>query len=254
MKSKVYKPFFLLFGLVLIVSLACITTTPTAGPQQPPEQPPVEQPPSPPEVEVQPTELPATAAPAAVEFFTEEFDGDTSNWSQKVELNATEGNTSQANISFKDGRAVFDFGKWLIGYLFYAPYEYTNVRVEVRVDNRGTNVNNVLLVCRASDEGHYLVNIANSGLFAMYAYDSYTKSYARIADGGSNKIKAGKEINDYALVCNDRSLILYINGFEVRNYIDNKYALRKGKIGVGVASENQVPVRVEFEYVKISQP
>lgn len=263
MKPIVFKPLLLLFGLILVVSLACLPTTSTGGPTQPPVlPPPVEPPPVQPPVVVgggpTPTQgssiEPSAVPPAGGQFFTEEFDGDTSNWSQKIELNAPEGNTSQAKISFEDGKAIFDFGKYLIGYLFYEPYEYANVRIDIRVDNRGTNVNNVLLVCRASDEGHYLINIANSGLFAIYAYDAFNKNYARIADGGSNKIKSGKDINDYAMVCNDKTLILYINGNETRRYTDNKYVLREGKIGVGVASENLIPIRLEFEYVKISAP
>ena len=174
--------------------------------------------------------------------------------SQIVELNAKEGDTSQANITVEDGRLVFDFGKWLIGYEFYEPFTYENVRVDISVENRGTNVNNILLICRASDEGHYLVNVANSGLFAMYAFNGANKTYARIADGGSNKIKAGKEVNEYSLVCNERKLTLYINGSEVRSYTDNQYIFREGQIGIGVASENQLPVKVEFDWVKISEP
>jgi hypothetical protein len=188
-------------------------------------------------------------------FFTEEFDGDVSNWTQTVELNGdNNGNKSQAKLAVDNGYLVFDMGKFLIGYMFYQPHKYTKVRLDIRVDNRGTNINNILLVCRKSDEGHYLVNIANSGLFGIYAFDGARNNYARIADGGSNKIKPGKEINEYALVCNDRTLTIYINGFETRSYTDNKYVFRDGLVGVGVASEDQLPVKVDFDWVKISQP
>jgi len=225
----------------------------TQSPQEPeasqqPEQPQLTKPP------VQPTE-PPVQPPSAQEFFTEEFDGDVSNWSQSVELNGATsgGNINDGEISVENGRLIFDMGKYLIGYVIYDPYKYTNVRLDVRVDNRGTNKNNILLICRQSDEGHYLVNIANSGLFAMYAFDGAKNNYARIADGGSNKIKPGKEINEYALVCYERTLTVYINGSEVRAYTDNQYVYRDGLVGVGVASEDQLPVKVEFEWVKISE-
>lgn len=242
-----------LLTIVVVVSLACGSTTPSEPPAQPPAQQQQQQPPA----QVEPTQPPPPTqppAPTSQQYYTEEWDADNPNWSTQIELNAKEGDTSQAKASVEDGRLVFDLGKWLIAYKFYDAYEYTDVKIDVRVDNRGTNINNVLLVCRVSDEGLYLVNIANSGLFAIYAYDGYKKSYARIADGGSNKIKSGKETNDYTLVCKDRTLLLYINGFETRRYTDNQYALRKGKVGVGVASENQVPVKLEFEYVTISEP
>ncbi|MGR8951526.1 MAG: hypothetical protein ACU83V_03835, partial [Gammaproteobacteria bacterium] len=139
-----------------------------------------------------------------------------------TQLNGMGGNLKDADIYVQDGYLTFELGKWLIGYLFYKPYEYSNVRIDVSVENRGTNVNNVMMVCRASDEGHYLVTIANSGLYAMYAFDGVKNDYYRIADGGSTKIRPGKEVNEYSLVCNDKSLIVYINGNETRNYTDNQ--------------------------------
>lgn len=257
MKMKALKPFAFVLALMVLVSLACLGSTETPAPEPPPPAPVTQapqqpEPPSQPEPP-QPTEPPQVAAQAQ-EYFTEEFDGDTSNWKQSVELNASEGDLSQANIYVEDGYLIFDMGKWLIGYVFYQPFEYSNVRIDISVDNRGTNINNVLLVCRVSDEGHYLVNIANSGLYAIYAYDGAKNNYARIADGGSTKIRPGKDINEYSLVCNDRTLIIYVNGHETRKYTDNQYVFRKGLVGVGVASEDQLPVKLEFEWVKISQP
>jgi hypothetical protein len=145
-------------------------------------------------------------------------------------------------------------GKYLIGYVFYKPYIYKNVRLDVRVENRGTNENHIMLICRKSDEGHYLVDIANSGLYRMSAFDVPNDKYTKIADGGSTRIKVGKEINEYALVCRDRTLTLYINGFEIRSYTDNQYVFRDGLVGVGVASNDQLPVKVEFDWVKIGRP
>jgi len=258
MKSQ-YRMLFAFVVLLLAVGLACsFLSGPSATEAPAVEEPPAVEVPEQPQVE-EPTPVQSEPSPEpqgseALDFFTEEFEGNLDNWSQEVALNSTDGDTSQANISLEDGRLVFDFGKWLIGYVFYDPYEYTDVRIDVRVENRGTNVNNILLVCRASQEGHYLVNVANSGLYAMYAYNGQKGSYARIADGGSNKIKAGKEVNEYALVCKEKKLTLYINDNEVRSYTDNQFVFREGQIGVGVASENQLPVKVEFEWVKISEP
>jgi len=256
MRMKISKPFLFLVMILAVVSLACNFGQgggqPTEAPPQP--QPPVEQPP---EQQPPPTEAPPPTEPPAadpLDYFTEEFDGDTSNWKVTTELNASDGDLSEADIYVEDGSLVFDLGKNLIGYVFYDPFEYGNVRVDVRVENRGTNKNNVLLVCRVSDEGHYLVNIANSGLYAMYAFDGSKGSYTRIADGGSTKIRSGKETNEYSLVCYDRTLTLYINGNEQRKYTDNRFVFRDGLIGVGVASENVVPVTLEFDWVRISQP
>ena len=254
MNLKAFKPIRFIIMVLLLVSLACVCSNviPTQEPDAPPAETEPPQAPEQPQEEPQETEPPS--ASAAQEFFKDEFDGDISNWSQFVGSNGKEGNTNEANIQVEDGRLVFDFGKWLIGYIFYEPFEYTNVRIDVRFENRGTNVNNILLFCRFSDEGHYLVNIANSGLYKINAFDGSKGSYAKIADGGSTKIRPGKEFNEFGLVCNERDLVLYINGVETRRYTDNQFVFRKGLVGFGVASEDQVPVKIEFDWVEISQP
>jgi hypothetical protein len=251
MRNRSYIQLSVFLALVVLVGAACICGAPTLTTPSTPSAPSQPQSTQPPVQSTQPPVQPSSAK----DFFTEDFNGDiSSNWSKSIELNSTAGDKSQAQVNVKDGYLVFDLGKQLIAYMFYNGFEYDNVRIDARVDNRGTNINDVLLVCRASDEGHYLVNVANSGLFSIYAYDGAKKSYARIADGGSNKIKSGKEVNDYSLVCNDRTLIFYINGTEARRYTDNQFVFRKGKVAVGVASEDQIPVKVEFDWVKISQP
>ncbi len=245
-RSSLLRP-LLMVGALLLAILACLPgPVPTTAPTEPPP------PPQDTVAPVMPTEAPTEAA--AEQYFTEEFESDTGNWSQLVAKNSEEGDTDLAKVGIEDGRLKFDLDKQLIAYMFYDPYEYENVRVDAHVENRGTNVNDILLICRASDEGHYLVNIANSGLFAMYAYDAVKDTYRRIADGGSKKIKSGKAFNDYGLVCKDRDITLYINGNKTRQYTDNDFVFRSGKVAVGVASEDQLPVKVEFDSVKISEP
>ncbi len=256
MKHVALKPVLFVVTLVMSVSLACSVVAGTSPTQAPPNQPVETQPPVQLTAEpIQPTEPPATAIPPTQsQFYTEEWDNGLGNWVQQVELNRSDGDKTQAQIRVDSGNLVFDLGKELIAYVFLPSFSYKNVRIDARVDNRGTNVNDVLLVCRKSDEGHYLVNIANSGLYAMYAFDAAKGTYTRIADGGSNKIKQGKDVNDYTLICNDRTLTLLINGNKTRAYTDNQFVFGAGQIGVGVASEEQLPVKVAFESVKISQP
>ncbi len=273
-RSVMYRP-LLMLGVLVIAALACMgPAAATSAPGVDPTKVALEQVAtaasvqltqvaqqnSQPAQQQQPTEAPQVenvppASPAAgQQYFTEEFDTDSGNWSPVIKKNTDTGDPSLAKIDITGSRLVFSLDKNLIAYMFYQPYEYTNVRIDAHVENRGTNVNDILLVCRDSSEGHYLVNVANSGLFAMYAFDAASNSYARIADGGSKKIKSGKEFNDYGLVCNDRDITLYINGAKVRQYTDNRFVFHSGKIGVGVASEDQIPVKIEFDSVKISEP
>lgn len=262
MRSQ-YRMLFAFVALLLFVSLACnFGASPTSAPTQPPvnDVPSVDVPTEQPQ-EPQQTDEPAPVATEppvqstdALDFYTEEFDGDISNWTYFTSKNDVSADDSGVEPVAENGYLVLDLGKWLNVYVMYDPYVYTNVRIDTRVENRGTNNNNINLVCRSSDEGWYEVAIANNGLYDLYAYDGVKGAYVRLANGGSNKIKAGKEVNEYTFICNDRNLILEINGFETKKYTDNQYVFREGQIGVGASSFRDVPVTVEFDWVKISEP
>jgi hypothetical protein len=260
MKYQLAKPFLLLVAIIMVVSLACGI----GGGDEPapaPEPAPVQEEAPPPAPEV-PTNTPE---PVAQQYYTETFDGDTSLWTYFL----VDGTKSVPAFSEDDfgtmfvgtdgGRLVYDFeseGQW--AYVTYDGYEYDNVHLTVVAENRGVNNNNVSLICRYTpDEGWYEFNIANNGLYWLYhgiIRSDGAVIYTELADGGSNKIKAGKEVNTYEMICKDRTLSLIINGYETREYDENNYALRDGKIGVSVSSFNILPVKVEINEVTISQP
>jgi hypothetical protein len=246
MYVKALKPIIFLVTVLVLVSLACL------GSETPTPEPPAET--EAPQQPAQPQETEAPAQPSAQEFFTEEFDAGNDNWTYFVTKNDTTADDSGAAPITENGFLIFDLKKYLNVYAMYDPYTYDNVRIDVRVDNRGTNNNNINLICRYSDEGWYEIAIANNGLYWLYAFDGIKGGYAKIADGGSNKIKPGKEVNEYSFVCNDRNLVVYVNGNEVRTYTDNLFVLRRGQVGVGASSFKDLPVKVEFDWVKISQP
>jgi hypothetical protein len=256
MKKRVSAP-LLAFLILIVASLACQSVTPTEAPtpvpsptQIPPTQAPINVEPSPvPDV---PTEAPTEAS--APDFFTEEFDGDISNWSYFISKNDSKADDSGSQPVTDNGFLVFDIAKNLNVYTTYDPYNYDNVRLDVRVDNRGTNNNNINLVCRLSDEGWYEVSVANNGLFWFWAFDGSKNAYVKLADGGSNKIRSGKETNEYTLVCSDRIIKLAINGVDTKSVTDNQFVFRSGQVGVGLSSFDDTPTKVEFDWVKISQP
>lgn len=255
MKKQVSAPLFALSALI-IVSLACGTpsTPPPAPTPLPPTQAPVvAQPTATPEPEL-PTEVPPTEVPPVLDYFTEEFDGDISNWTYFISKNDSKADDSGSQPETNNGFLVFDIAKNLNVYAIYEPMTYTDVQLDVRVDNRGTNNNNINLVCRLSDEGWYEVSVANNGLYWMYAYDGAKNSYAQLANGGSNKIRSGKETNEFTLICKDRIVKLLINGVETKAYTDNQYVFRGGQVGIGLSSFDDSPIKVEYDWVKISEP
>ena len=279
MPRKSFIPF--VFAVILMFSLACVCnmsglTAATPQPAQP-TQPSQPAQPTQPSQPAQPSQAVATNQPSATsaqpqsKYFQQDFTNGAPNWSYfvidaSIMINSpgslatlANGNVGNMTVGPSDGKYVFDLedkGQWV--YATYDAQEYDDVAVEVSADNLGTNDNNVSLICRYSKtEGWYEFNIANSGLYNIY-YAHFTPDnrmvYALIADGGSNHIKQGKNVNDYKITCNGHTLSLFINGFTARKVDDNDYVLQNGKVGISVSSFNDLPAKVAFDWVKISQP
>ncbi len=264
---KVLKPFLFIVTLVLVVGLACSfggSDTPTEPSQPEPtkESEPTQAPD--PTKEPEPTQEPEPTAteapPAASDFYREEFEGDISNFTY-FEYHEAFGNAPEDKdiIPTTDGGyLVFDLqkqNKWV--YVTYDAYSYDNVRIEISADNRAKNSNNVSLICRYGDEGWYEFNIANSGLYDIFAFDAtgaVRKGYNLLVNGGSTVIKQGKDINVYTVICDGDTLTLGINGYEVKTFTDKKFKFREGKVGFGVSSFDVIPILVKVDYFDISQP
>jgi hypothetical protein len=256
---KPFKPFIFLACFVLVVGLACSL----GGPAQPQVQP--TQPPPP----VQPTQPPAPTAvpqptqppvPQAQQFFTEEFDSPLSNdWDIFTVTDSTNADPDKVTVEAKDGKLSWDFdSEYVYYYLFYNPFEYEDVTVELQADNRGRNNNNISLICRYDpDVGWYEFNIANNGLYWIY-YAEVTQSgeisYNLVVNGGSNSIHQGKDINEYSITCKGDDLSLTINGDEVKTVSERTYGLRSGQVGMSVSSFDVLPIQIEMDWFKVSEP
>jgi hypothetical protein len=266
MKHSTFRPFVFVAILVLVVGLACgidFGTKPTeAGPEPivPATQPPVEQASPIPPTEAAPTAVPPTDTPVPVSpFFKETFDTDVlGNWVNFIKKDDPKSDDSKAKIYIENGKLVFDItDNYLYSYLIYDKQTYEDVRVEVSVDNRGKNNNNVSLICRYSKDGWYEFNIASNGLFNILAYDATNavhKGYNALVTDGSNAIKMGKETNVYVAVCSGKTLSLYINGEESASFTDNRFGFNDGKVGFSVSSFNVYPIIIELDYFDIQQP
>lgn len=264
---KPFKPLLFLASFVVIVGLACslggVGIDSPPQPQQPsqPQTQPTQPPAQPQPTAVPPTKVPPTEGASAEAYFTEEFDTNDA-WTYFLvdgsKSQITEEDLPGFDIFTEDSKLTFDLtGENLWVYVTYDPFEYEDVRVDMRVINRGVNNNNVSLICRYTKDGWYEFNIANNGLYWIFAasVDSDgTVSFGLVYNGGSNDIKAGKATNEYTAICDGRTLALYINGKEARTVEDNKYALSSGQVGVSVSSFDVLPVTVDIDWVTISEP
>ena len=262
---RAFRPLLLFVALLLVIGMACSTLSGGGGGDTP-SQPQQEQPPAPAQqVETEApapvTEEPvATQEPVSQQYFTEEFDTPLSNdWSILTVADSSKADPDKVTVDVKDGNLVWDFNsEYLYYYLFYNAFSYEDVTVSVRADNRGKNNNNVSLICRYDPEvGWYEFNIANNGLYNIfYAEITSNKkiSWNRIINGGSNSIKQGKDVNEYSITCKGQDLTLNINGDEVKTITEKNYRLRKGGIGVSVSSFNVLPILVDMDWLKVSEP
>ncbi len=257
MKTKVLFPFVLFALLVLAVGLACSinlgTTATSAPPAQPQQQP--TQPPAPTAVPTQPPP-PTMVVPTATEetpaFFWEDFTGDLGNWSY-----ITYGSEDNNTISAEDGKIIFNITEADAGIMFlYDPYVYTDVRIDVALENKGRNTINVTLLCRYSDsDGFYQAVVTSDGRYVLNAYDAKQDSHTQLYDGASADINQGKASNIFGMKCEGNTVTLYVNDVEVRSVEDKYVVLDEGQVGVYVGAIGDiVPVIVELDEFLISQP
>jgi hypothetical protein len=266
---KTFRPLFFFAVVLLVVGLAC-SAFGDGGAQPQPTQPPVQQkptqppPPAPTDTTApQPTQPPAatdTPEPQVQQFFTEEFDNPLANdWDILTVTGSDTADPDKVTVDAQDGKLVWNFDSDNVYYyLFYNAFNYEDVRVDVRADNRGKNNNSISLICRYDPEvGWYEFNIANNGLYNII-YAEVTKSgdisYNTIVDGGSNAIKQGKDVNEYGISCKGDNLTLYINGKEVKSLTEKNYRLREGQVGMSVSSFATLPIIIEMDWFKVSEP
>jgi len=258
-----FRPLILFTVFVFVIGLACNAVSGNGDTPSQPQEPvqvgpttePVKEPTEPaPEPTVEPS------VPEAQEFYTEEFEEPLSSyWDVLTVTGSTDADRDKVTVEAQDGKLVWDFESvYLYYYLFYNAYTYDDVQISVRADNRGKNNNSVSLICRYDPNGGwYEFNIANNGLYNILYGESDTNGnigYYTIADGGSNEIKQGKDVNEYSASCKGDKLTLIINGKEVKSITEKKYNLRDGQIGVSVSSFNVVPIQIEMDWFKISEP
>jgi hypothetical protein len=155
----------------------------------------------------------------------------------------------------EDGQLKFDHeGANAYSYVYYNPWIYTDVRIDIEAENLATNDNSVNIVCRYDpDLGWYEYNIDNDGQWTLWYYDNVVyKGYQKLYDGGSTAINMGRDTNLYTVICQGDELTLYING-QLTRTVENK-DLKEGLIGFGVSSYDSYPVMINMNWMEISEP
>lgn len=191
---------------------------------------------------------PTADAPA---FYVEEFDTNLPLWTYFFF------GEDNADFDLTTDRSLLTFDiqdKNTYVYLTYDPYIYTDVRLDAAVLNQaGTNNNYFSLVCRYDpDLGWYEFNVSSNGLWSLLHYDEQTQRFNQLYDGGSFSIKTGQNKNIFSLECDGNEISAYINDKLMKTVTNNRIA--EGQIGLSVSAFNDVPVKVSFDTLVISEP
>lgn len=193
--------------------------------------------------------------PPPERYFIEEFDVAPIYWSTLY----ASGNSGRVDILNKDGFLTFEIYDpvtWL--YAIYGAFEYESVYVETQVESRGSIVNSMGLVCHYDEQdGWYEFNLSNDGtynlLYGHWLADGIA-SYTPILNDTSDRVATGNSINELGLDCYEDIVQLYINGKLIRKLDVEHIGLTGGKVGLSLASFEEVPVILAFDWVKVSEP
>ena len=215
--------------------------------------------PTPVNATVPPTDVPSpvpTPTPLPPErYFTEDFNSKLDYWSTLF----ASGDSSEVGILNDNGMLTFDFNSpnsWL--YAIYGAFNYESVHIETRVEMQGSNLNAIGLVCNYDEqEGWYEFNISSDGsynlLHGQWLADEIAR-YTPILNATSEYIETGNSANEIGLDCYENIVQLYVNGKVIRKMDVAHIGLTGGKVGLSIASFEEVPVIVSFDWVKVSKP
>lgn len=259
---KPLRPFMFVIAILLMVGIACsggqqsteAPPPPQAETQPPSQQQPTKEPPSPP-TEPPPAEEteapPPTDEPSAEKYFTDEFDNGLGNWDYYL---TGGGLHDLAKVETQNGKLVFDLKDADLYTFLYSKNTYEDVRVTINVENYGVNKSEITLMCRYDETvGWYSFVVAMNGKYNIAARDQFTKKSYVVFSGATTKLRVGQK-NEISVVCQGETLILSVNGEEVRRIEETKYGIREGKVVLSATTYTVYPINLAVENIQISAP
>ena len=136
-------------------------------------------------------------------------------------------------------------------YYTFKGWDFSDIRLDSRVENLGVENNNVGLACWLTEDGWYEANILGNGDFFVYHYDANANEdkYKVLQSGNTGEINTGNNVNDLTLICQGSQLSFGVNDVELVSLAldaDGHQVIEWGQVGMTVASEEETPVIVDF--------
>jgi S1-C subfamily serine protease len=199
-------------------------------------------------------------------YYTEEFDGDLTNWQTWV----VAGDSAKDYAEVVTDRLKFELpNPETYAYVENVAFSYPDVYVEADVDTIRGGDNAFALFCRGSSDGWYEFRVHTVGQYAgsweIYRFDANLRAqgkvpYVRLINNErvfSTDIVGGYKKNNFGMLCTGNELHLYINGIEQaqpNGKIITDNTLSEGTVGMGVMSFSHGTVDMEVERYSILQP
>ncbi len=271
--NKSTKILPILLMILIGMSLACnfsfslTDPTPTPSPTQaPPTDTPIPPPPTlPPPPTIAPTAIGAPItqatevqspqgsvlnpdASSSGDIYYSETMENLDNWSHFL----LKGDEADVNFEVFDNRwhtEVNAQDTWL--YYMFEGGNFSDIQVDLQVENRASNTNFVGVICRYSDNGWYETNILNTGEYFVYysTGDNGGNQLSTMYKGASRLILTGQKVNNYTVICQSDQLTIFINGTEAVTIPlrtgDYRF-LPEGQVGLSVSTTYVIPVAVDF--------
>ena len=136
----------------------------------------------------------------------------------------------------------------------YFQRDLADVYVEASFINMGThNINNISVLCRASDQGWYEFSMLSGGLWYIWKYTASNDNYVLLKDGGIPDLDYNAP-HTIGAECLDNDLTFYFDGEALRNGTISDTQFREGQTGLSVYADDWANVVVEFDYFGIAVP
>ena len=201
--------------------------------------------------------IPTTTAtlPPPEQYFKEEFNSAPMYWA----ILLSSGDSASVESQQHDSALTFSLSSpYTWAYAIYGAFEYDSAYITAEFQSRGSKINAIGLVCHYNEQkGWYEFNISSDGnysvLYGQWLADGVA-SYEPIWDDVSERILIGDSTNKVGLDCYENTVQVSINDRIIRKFSVEKYGLQKGKVGLSLASFEDAPLTVSFNWMEIRKP
>ena len=209
----------LLIVSLIVVSLACALTPPTAVP---------------------------TPLPSGSVLYQDDFSRNSSGWDR---MQATEGIMDYDAGGFRILVNSLQTNFWT------TPHQnFTDVRIEVDEGKlAGPDENRIGLVCRFNGSDYYFFIISSDGFYGMGIFSGGKATLLGQAEmQSSENINKGLAVNHLRADCVGSTLTFYVNGFQVTQAQDS--TLVSGDVGILAGTFTTPGVDIVFDNFVVLQP